>query len=187
VNLGIVQPDIDVLLDLAPHDLSLLELFFPDVPVTEVVASVSDPLGVGRSCIGHLDVRLGSGVTGHIHVNWLSPTKIRRFVVAGSEAVVVWDDLSHAQRVSVFDAGVQVGSEPDLQQRESQQVSYRTGSVSSPLLPEREAIAVMIDHLASAVRGGARFPTDGSAGQRVLRVLDAADRSVASRSWELVS
>lgn len=187
VNLGLVQVDVDVLADLAPHDLSLLDLFFPSDPVVATLAAVADPLEVGKPCLAHLNLRLASGATGHVHVNWLSPTKIRRMVLAGSDSVVVWDDLSHAQRVSVYDSGVDVRSLDDPSAIEKLHVSYRSGSVFSPLLEEREAIAIMIDALTGLLEGTEDFPASYASGLRIMRVLDAAAASHANGGWQVVS
>ncbi len=95
INLGIVQSDVDVLWDLAPHDLSIFLSVLPDdvVPVA-VAAHGSDPIGAGRACVAHLTVQLSNGAIAHVHVNWLSPTKIRTMVIGGSTHTVVWDDLN---------------------------------------------------------------------------------------------
>src|SRR3954471_19210463 len=107
INLGLVQPDVDVLWDLAPHDLSILDFLLPPgVGVVAVSAQGADPIGHGMACVGYLTLRLASGATSHIHVNWLSPIKIRTMVLGGSQRTVVWDDLNPSQRLSVYDRGV---------------------------------------------------------------------------------
>ena len=99
INLGIVQPDVDVFWDLAPHDLSILDFILPGglVP-TGVAAQGADPLGTGQTCVGYLTLPLPGGAIAHVHVNWLSPTKIRQMVIGGSKRTLVWDDLSPQQR-----------------------------------------------------------------------------------------
>ncbi len=107
INLGLVQPDIDVLWDLAPHDLSILDAILPDdvVPVS-VAAHGSDPIGAGQVCVAYVSVQLSNGAMAHAHVNWLSPTKIRTTIVGGSQRTVVWDDLNPSQRLAIYDRGV---------------------------------------------------------------------------------
>jgi len=99
INLGLVQRDIDVIWDLAPHDLSVLDFVLPDgvVPVS-VSAHGSDPIGAGRACIGYLSLQLSSGAIAHIHVNWLSPIKLRTVIIGGSKRTLVWDDLNPMHR-----------------------------------------------------------------------------------------
>ena len=107
INLGLVQPDVDVFWDLAPHDLSILDFILPGgLRPTGVAAQGADPLGAGKSCVGYLTLPLPGGAMAHVHVNWLSPTKIRQMVIGGSERTLVWDDLNPQQRLSVYDRGV---------------------------------------------------------------------------------
>lgn len=181
INLGLVQPDIDVFWDLAPHDLSILDFILPaELRPTGVGAHGADPLGAGRACVGHLDMRLGGGALAHVHVNWLSPTKVRTFVVGGSKRTVVWDDTSPSQRVSIFDRGVDLIDQPsDVASRRAQLISYRTGDLVAPALEEVEALRRVIDEFASAIRERRTPLTDGASGLRVLRLLDASSRSLA--------
>ncbi|MBO0895116.1 Gfo/Idh/MocA family protein [Arthrobacter sunyaminii] len=182
INLGLVQPDVDVFWDLAPHDLSILDFILPDgLHPVRVSAHGADPLGTGKSCIGHLMMPLPNGVMAHVQVNWLSPTKTRQVVVGGSEKTLVWDDLNPQQRLSIYDRGVRLNEGAVVAgdaQRTAAQVSYRLGDTWSPALPEREALADMVTEFAAAIRGRRRALTDGSAGLRVLSVLEAASRSL---------
>jgi predicted dehydrogenase len=183
INLGLIQPDVDVLWDLAPHDLSILDYVLPgDVTVIEVAAHGSDPVGTGKPCVGYLSLRLSSGAMAHVHVNWLSPTKIRTMVIGGSQRTVVWDDLNPSQRLSVYDRGVERRSSADLaaDDRRQTQISYRIGEMVAPALPEREALRTMMAEFVSAVMEGRPAATDGRAGLRVMTVLEAAGRSLAA-------
>ena len=182
INLGLVQPDVDVFWDLAPHDLSIIDFILPGGLRPEAVsAQGADPLGSGRSCVGYLTVPLDAGAIAHVHVNWLSPTKIRSMVIGGTRRTLVWDDLNPQQRLSIYDRGV------DLQQqtadgsdhRTAAAVSYRLGDTWSPALPEHEALGQMAAEFAASIREGRAPRTDGLAGLRVLSVLEAATRSLA--------
>ncbi|MEY9887624.1 putative dehydrogenase [Catenulispora sp. MAP12-49] len=182
INLGLIQPDVDVLWDLAPHDLSILDFILPPgVKPVAVAATGADPIGAGRNCVAYLTLSLSSGAIAHGHVNWLSPTKVRTTIVGGSKRTLVWDDLNPAQRVSVFDRGVDLANPEELaaDQRRAALVSYRTGDMVAPALNEREALAVAVEEFARAVRTGTPAATDGRAGLRVLRILEAASRSLA--------
>ncbi len=113
INLGLIQPDVDVFWDLAPHDLSILDFVLPGgLRPTGVAAQGADPLGAGRACVGYLTLPLEGGAMAHVHVNWLSPTKIRQMVVAGTKRTLVWDDLNPQQRVSVYDRASTCRSSP---------------------------------------------------------------------------
>jgi predicted dehydrogenase len=180
INLGLVQPDVDVLWDLAPHDLSILDFVLPDdvVPIA-VAAHVGDPIRAGRACVAYLSVWLSNGALAHIHVNWLSPTKIRTTVVGGSRRTIVWDDMNPAGRLAVHDRGVdreQAGSVPEDERRQAL-ISYRTGDTLVPALPEREALLSVMAEFSSAIHQGRAPLTDAGSGLRVLALLEAATRS----------
>ncbi|HEX3393694.1 MAG TPA: Gfo/Idh/MocA family oxidoreductase [Acidimicrobiales bacterium] len=178
INLGLVQRDIDVFWDLAPHDLSILNFILPPrwAP-TGVAAHGADPLRTGRACVGYLTLALGAGALAHIHVNWLSPTKIRTMVIGGSRRTLVWDDLNPSQRLSVFDRGVDVEANVDDERKREILVSYRLGDMTAPALVEGEALQGALSEFVGCIREGRAPATDGSSGVRVLQVLEAADRS----------
>ncbi len=179
INLGLVQTDVDVLWDLAPHDLSILEFILPDgrEPLA-VAAHGADPIGAGRSCVGYLTLPLRHGAIAHVHVNWLSPTKIRTTVIGGSKRTLVWDDLNPSQRISVYDRGVDLASNVTGELRREALVSYRMGDMTAPALHEGEALRRVVAEFAACVREGRSPLTDGQAGLRVLRVLEAASESL---------
>jgi predicted dehydrogenase len=181
INLGLVQPDVDVFWDLAPHDLSILDFILPGgLRPTGVSAQGADPIGAGKACVGYLTLPLAGGAMAHVHVNWLSPTKIRQMVIGGSRRTLVWDDLNPQQRLSVYDRGVDLTQQSvDAVDRTSSQISYRLGDTWAPALPEHEALGVMVAELAASIRSGRAARTDGAAGLRVLSVLEAAACSLA--------
>jgi predicted dehydrogenase len=177
INLGLVQTDVDVFWDLAPHDLSILDFILPaGVRVEAVAAQGADPISAGRACLGYLTLRLSSGAIAHVHVNWLSPTKIRTTIIGGSDRIVVWDDLHPTQRVSMFDRGVQLNG--GLEARRDKLVSYRLGNMVAPALHEEEALQVALQEFLSSIGEGRAPATDGDAGIRVIRMLEAASRSM---------
>jgi predicted dehydrogenase len=181
INLGLVQPDVDVFWDLAPHDLSILDFVLPEgLSPIEVSAHGSDPIGAGRSCLGYLTMPLPGHAIANVHVNWLSPTKIRHMVIGGSRKTVVWDDLNPQQRVSVYDRGVDLdltADTADAAEKRAVNVNYRLGDMHAPALPEREALGAMVAEFAAAITEGRAPLTDGHAGLRVLSVLEAASES----------
>jgi predicted dehydrogenase len=182
INLGLVQPDVDVLWDLAPHDLSILDSILPaGVHPVEVSAHGSDPIGAGRACVAYLSVRLSDGGIAHAHVNWLSPTKIRTMIIGGSKRTVVWDDLNPTQRLSIYDSGVDRGQPGALGAEAKQRalVSYRIGDMVAPALPEGEALRSVLAEFCASITERRAPLTDGRAGLRVLAMLEAASVSLA--------
>jgi predicted dehydrogenase len=174
INLGLVQPDIDVLWDLAPHDLSILDSILPaGVTPVAVAAHGSDPANLGRACVAYLSVQLSNGAIAHAHVNWLSPTKIRTMIVGGSQRTAVWNDLEPSQPLAIYDRGVDWPDNP-----EQRRVSYRIGDMVAPALPAGEALrGVMAEFAASIIEKRAPL-TDGRSGLRVLAQLEAASASL---------
>ncbi|HYY78858.1 MAG TPA: Gfo/Idh/MocA family oxidoreductase [Actinomycetes bacterium] len=181
INLGLVQPDVDIFWDLAAHDLSILDFILPDGCLPEAVgAQGADPIGVGHPCVGYLTLPLAGGGIAHIHVNWLSPTKIRTTIVGGSRRIAVWDDNNPSQRLSMYDKGVNLTGPTSRTARREALVNYRIGDMVAPALPEVEGLAGVVRELAAAVREGRQALTDGESGVRVLRILDAVPQSLAA-------
>jgi predicted dehydrogenase len=174
VNLGVFQRDIDVLWDLAAHDVSILGYLTDELPV-EVAAVGIDPLAVGRATCAWLTCRYESGFVAHVAASWLSPVKVRRMTVAGEKRMVVYDDVEPVTKIRVYDAGA------DVDPVEAQ-VSYRTGDVWSPLVPVTEALAVEVEHFAAACAGTETdWPSGAPEALDVVRVLEAARRSLDER------
>jgi predicted dehydrogenase len=180
INLGLVQPDVDVLWDLAPHDFSILDFVLPeDVVPVAVAAHKGDPLGTGRACLAYLAVWLSNGALAHVHVNWLSPTKIRTTLFGGSRRTIVWDDMNPVARIMIHDRGVDLVEAQALKPDERRQalISYRLGDMRAPALPEREALRNVMTEFANAISERRQPLTDAMAGVRVLSLLEAATQS----------
>jgi predicted dehydrogenase len=181
INLGLVQRDVNVLWDLAPHDLSILDFILPDGchPVA-VAAQGADPIGAGQACVAYLTLQLPGGAIAHIHVNWLSPIKVRTTTIGGSNRTLVWDDLNPSQRIALYDRGVDLANpgELDADDRRQALVSYRSGDMVAPALPETEALQGVMAEFADCIRMGRTSATDGRSGLRVLDLLESASRSL---------
>ena len=179
INLGLVQPDVDVLWDLAPHDLSILQFVLPDDVVPEAIAAhTGDPLGTGRACLAYLSIWLSNGALAHVHVNWLSPTKIRTTLFGGSRRTIVWDDMNPVARIMIHDRGVDlIGSGMEQEERRETLISYRLGDMHAPAIPEREALKNVMAEFAGAINEKRQPLTDGAFGVRVLELLEAASLS----------
>jgi predicted dehydrogenase len=181
VNLGLVQSDVDVFWDLAPHDLSILDFVLPDgVGPVAVSAHGADPIGAGQSCVGYLTMPLSTGAIAHVTVNWLSPSKIRQMVIAGSRQMVVWDDMKPYQRLAIVNCGVDLLEPAVGEERQQLMVDYRMGDMVIPALNETsEALTSVVAEFATAVRDRRPPLTDGASGVRILNVLEAATASLA--------
>jgi predicted dehydrogenase len=177
-----VQPDVDVFWDLAPHDLSVFDFVLPGgLDPVGVSAQGADPIRAGKSCVGYLTLPLRTGAIAHVHVNWMSPTKIRQMVIGGSSRTLVWDDLNVVQRVSVYDRGVELIEKPESgADRAARSIAYRVGDTWSPALEEKEALRSMVDEFAASIREGRPPLTDGAAGLRILGILEGAGASLAA-------
>jgi len=180
INLGLVQPDVNVFWDLAPHDLSILDHILPGgLRPLAVSAQGADPIGAGQACVGYLTLHLPDGSIAHVHVNWLSPVKVRTTTIGGSRRTLVWDDLNPSQRISLYDRGVDLADPAaiDVDDRKQAIVSYRSGDMIAPALPEHEALQAVMSEFADCIRTGRNPVTDGWSGLRVLDILEAASRS----------
>ena len=181
INLGLVQRDVNVLWDLAPHDLSILDFILPEGCTPRAVAAHgADPIGAGQACVAHLTLQLPHAAIAHVHVNWLSPVKVRTMTIGGSKRTLVWDDLKPSQRISIYDRGVEVADPARLDADDRRQaiISYRSGDMIAPALPEREALQGVMAEFAQCVRASRASSTDGWSGLRVLDILEAASRSL---------
>ena len=187
VNRGLVQADVDVFWDLAPHDLSVLDFILPEgVAPTAVSSHGADPIGAGQICVGYMTLPLSSGAIAHVNVNWLSPSKIRQMVIAGSKKMLVWDDMKPSQRLSIVDSGVELREPEGEDARRRLRVDYRVGDMLVPALPEgTEALRNVVGEFADCIRTGRTPLTDGWAGVRILRLLEASTTSL-DRSGALI-
>ena len=176
VNLGLFQSDVDVLWDLAPHDLSILVYLTRELP-TSVSAAGAVHTSSGLADMAYLTLHYANSFIAHVHVNWLSPVKIRQLLIGGSGRMLVYNDTEPSEKVRVYDRGVRVSSEEGMHRV---LVDYRTGDAWVPKLDNREALAVECEHFRDCIRLGRTPWTDASAGVGVVRILEAAGRSLAA-------
>jgi predicted dehydrogenase len=182
INLGLFQKDINVLWDLAPHDLSIVEYLVGRLP-----RSLS-AVGSSHACsdqedVAYLNLDFGTGLLASFHVSWLSPVKIRHIIIAGSKKSLVFNDLNPWEPIKVYDRGITVAESPEA--RRGLLVSYRTGDIRSPYVEPSEPLQNMVRHFAECIREGKKPLTDGEAGLRVVRILDAAQRSIKAQGGRI--
>ena len=173
VNLGLHQFDFNVLWDLGPHDVSIVLYWLDEEPVW-VQCVGADFVQDGIEDVVWLTLGFPSGALAHAHLSWLAPGKIRTMTVIGSRKMAVYDDVSAVEKVKIFDQGVD-RLEPDELRR-----AYRAGDIHSPRVPVTEALQAEVRHFITSVADGTRPLSDGEAGLRVVRVLEAASRSLGS-------
>jgi predicted dehydrogenase len=175
INLGLFRHDVDVLWDLAPHDLAILTHLVPAPPLA-VSAVGAQHTGSGLVDVAYMTLHYADDFIAHLHVNWLSPVKIRRMLIGGSRRMIVYDDLEPSEKVKVYDRGIGVSTRESVHQT---LVDYRTGDMWAPKVDTREALAVVCEHFVACVRGAAAPLTGGAAGLQLVRLLAAAGRSLA--------
>ena len=173
VNLGLFQHDVNVLWDLAPHDLSIMDYLIglePDLVVATGSAHVNC-----LEDVAHLTIYFPNNVLAHINVNWLSPVKVRTTLIGGQKKMLLWNDLDPAEKVRVYDKGADVKTEQGVHQA---LVSYRTGDMWAPKVEELEALQLETRYFLDCVNDGTVPFNNGQAGLRVVRILEAAEQSL---------
>lgn len=176
VNLGLFQHDVNVIWDLAPHDLSIMDHLVKARP--EVVIATGQTHLNGFEDMAYVTVYLSDNMIAHINVNWLSPVKIRMTLLGGEKKMVVWNDLVADEKIRVYDKGVEIKSAPGVYEL---LVSYRSGDMWAPKVDQTEALALETRYFAECVSQAKKPFNDGAAGLRVVRILEAAEKSLRSR------
>jgi predicted dehydrogenase len=175
VNLGLFQPDLNVLWDLAPHDISILHYILEKEPV-KVSAQGAECVMAGKHDIAYLNLEFEDQVLAHIRVSWLDPSKVRRITVVGSKKMVVYDDVEPVEKLKIYDKGVETPPYADTYQEF--QFSYRHGDVVSPAIHMNEPLKEECQHFLQSIQQGKTPQSDGRVGLKVVRVLEAAERSL---------
>ncbi len=176
VNLGLFQHDVNVLWDLAPHDLSIMDYLIAAKP--EAVVATGETHLNGVADVAFMTVYFPRKTIAHINVNWLSPVKVRTTLIGGEKKMVVWNDLEADEKIKIYDRGVQVSNGESLYKL---LVSYRSGDMWAPKVEQTEALRNEISYFTECVRNNRRPFNDGEAGLRVVKMLEAADQSLRER------
>ena len=176
VNLGLFQHDVSVVWDLAPHDLSIMDHIIGERPEA-VVATGGSHLN-GHADMAFITVYFPRNIIAHVNVNWLSPVKVRTTLIGGKDKMLVWNDLEADEKIKVYDRGVNITSGEGVYDL---LVSYRSGDVWAPRCDQTEALKVELEYFLDCIMAGRSPVNDGEAGLRIVRLLDAADRSLMDR------
>ena len=177
INLGLIQTDVNVVWDLAPHDVSIMDYLIGQDPVS-VSATGAAHGGSPTENIAYVMVRYAGSLISHVHVNWLAPAKVRRTIVGGSKKMMIYDDMEPSEKLKVYDKGFSIATDPAVEKEYQLMISYRSGDMHAPQLETREALAREADNVINAIGGKEELVADGAAGWRVVRILDAAQQSI---------
>lgn len=176
INLGLFQSDVNVIWDLATHDLAIVDFLFPGRPI-QVSAHGVAHAGNSIENIAYVTLTYPGNFISHFHVNWLSPVKIRKMIIGGSKKMIEWNDLVPAEKIKIYDRGIELNS-AEHDQKSKLMVSYRTGDIHSPQIDGTEALLLVAKEFADCITENRQPLTDGHAALRVLSVLEAAERSI---------
>jgi len=177
VNLGLFQHDVNVIWDLAPHDLSIMNHVIKHEP--EAVVATGEKHLNGVEDVAFITVYFPNRVIAHINVNWLSPVKVRTTLIGGEKKMLVWNDLEADEKIRVYDKGVSMSANPsNLHQL---LVSYRSGDMWAPQVEQVEALRAETAYFMKCIQNNETPMNDGVAGLQVVRILEAAEKSVRNR------
>ncbi|MBI4534356.1 MAG: Gfo/Idh/MocA family oxidoreductase [Candidatus Melainabacteria bacterium] len=179
INLGLFQSDINVVWDLAPHDLSIMDFLIGQTPQS-VHATGTSHTDQKIEDIAYITLTFANNLIAHFHVSWLSPVKVRQILVGGTKKMIVYDDLQPMEKLRIYDKGITV-EEPESDERRYQNlIQYRFGDMHAPVLDLNEALKIEVSHFVECVQTGRAPITDGEAGLRVVEILEAASASLAT-------
>ena len=181
INLGLFQHDVNVIWDLAPHDFSIMDYLIKEKPVA-IGASGKGHVN-DREDIAYITVHFSDNVIAHFNVNWLSPVKIRMTLIGGEKKMFVWNDLSVDEKIRIYDKGIEVSNRDGIY---DMLVSYRTGDMWAPKVEQLEALQLETEYFVNCIQSGDTPFNDGQAGLRIVKMLEACDRSL-KKNGELVS
>ena len=176
VNLGLFQHDINVIWDLAPHDLSIMDHVIQKEP--EAIVATGEKHLNNLVDIAFLTIYFPGNVVAHINVNWLSPVKVRTTLIGGEKKMVVWNDLEADEKIKIYDKGVSVKNGEGMY---NLLVSYRSGDMWAPKVEQTEALKAEVNHFMDCIAANRAPVNDGVAGLRVVRLLEAAEKSLQAR------
>jgi predicted dehydrogenase len=175
INLGLFREDVNVIWDLAVHDLSIMNYVLPDKPIAVSCFGMSHISGSYEN-ISYLTLLFETDLIAHIHVNWLAPLKIRRTLIGGDRQMLVYDDLETREKVKIYDQGITVTNNPENVPK--MRVDYHRGNIFTPELDITEALYLEMQHFIECIKNNKLPITDGQSGLQVISLLEAANQSM---------
>jgi predicted dehydrogenase len=173
VNLGLFQHDVNVIWDLAPHDLSVMQYLIDEEP--SAISANGKSHFNGKEDIAYITVHFDNSMIAHFNVNWLSPVKVRKTLIGGEKKMLVWNDVEADEKIKIYDKGVDVKSKEGVYER---LVSYRSGDMWVPRVEHKEALSLEAEYFVDCVSNGKEPINGGEAGLKVVRILEASDKSL---------
>jgi predicted dehydrogenase len=184
INLGLFQNDVNVIWDLAPHDLAIVD-YILGVDARSISAWGCAHADPAIEDIAYVNVDFGDRLLANFHVNWLSPVKVRQMIFAGSRKSLIFNELNTTEPIKIYDRGIELDEGPE-EERRRLMVSYRSGDVWSPHIESGEALQAAAAHFAECIRDGKMPSSDGQLGLRVVRMLESATRSIRAQGGRVV-
>jgi predicted dehydrogenase len=183
VNLGLFQNDVNVIWDLAPHDLSIMTYLIDKKPIGVSAVGVSH-VKDNMENIAYITVFYEDSTFAHFHINWLSPIKVRQILIGGSEKMIVYNDMENTEKIKVYDSGVETtpGSKDELY---NTLIQYRTGDMYAPKLDPAEALKTECLHFIECVEKGIQPISNGEFGLEIVKILEAAQRSMEQQGTKI--
>lgn len=182
INLGLFQPDINVLWDLAPHDISILTHLINENPYSVNATGISHTAN-NIANIAYLTVNFNSGLIAHFNCSWSSPVKVRMMLIGGDKKMILYNDLEPTEKIKVYDTGYEVRTDEEKQKL---LIDYRTGDIFIPKVPTTEALSLMVEDFASAINENSTPVASFESGLNVIRILEASSLSLESGGKEIV-
>jgi predicted dehydrogenase len=178
VNLGLFQHDVNVIWDLAIHDLSIMDYVLPAKATAVSATGISHIPGQPEN-VAYMTLFFANRLIAHVHVNWLTPVKVRHTLIGGSEKMILYDDLEPSEKVKIYDKGVTVSQSQEAVYE--MLVSYRSGDMWAPRLDATEALQTEALHFIDCIENNKQPETDGQAGLRLVRTVEAAEKSLRAK------
>jgi len=176
INLGLFQSDVNVVWDLAPHDLSIMQYLIPRKP--EALVATGEKHVNGSEDVAYITLYLPDNLIAHFNVNWLSPVKVRTTLIGGEKKMIVWNDLEADEKIKIYDKGVKKGNGEGVHDL---LINYRMGDIWAPRLEQVEALKVEAKYFIDCINNNTVPFNDGVSGLQVVRMLEATDASLAKR------
>lgn len=176
VNLGLFQHDVNVIWDLAPHDLAIMDHLIPVRP--EAILASGGNHYTPHEYVAYLTIYYSDNIIGHLNVNWLSPVKVRTTLLGGEKKMLLWNDLDPDMKIKVYDKGVEIHNKEGVY---NLLVSYRSGDMWAPKLDQTEALKLEAEYFVDCVEHGKTPFNDGQAGMRIVRMLESSHKSLKQR------
>lgn len=179
VNLGLIRKDVNVIWDLASHDISIINFLIKKQPIAVSAWGVSHIAGKSED-LAHITLKYPDDFVAHIHVSWLSPVKIRQILIGASKKMILFDDIQPSEKIKIYDTRIEI----DPTKETPFEPIYRTGEVRIPIFDQAEALEKECQHFIQCIKENKTPLTDGKNGLEVVKILEACDRSLKEKGKE---